>query len=868
MTEWGGYQLAALMDQNEAQTNRLVRRLARRREQARAVLLFERVWPVAWPPLGILGGFVCLALLGLPQLLPPALHATSLALTAIVALVLLWRGLRGLHAPDEVEADRRLERASGLRHRPLAVLDDAPAHSGDADPLGEALWRAHVARALEQIGRLRVGLPRPGLAARDRKALRGGLVVALLACVVAAGPDASQRLADSLTPRLTMGASAATTQVQAWITPPPYTNLAPVFLKPGSGQVSVPASSHLTVDVTGSDVHPTLVFGNSSQEFRRLDAASWQADRDLTEGGRLSIRRGRELASWDLDVVADRPPTVAWTEPPGPAERGRQQTRLPWGVSHEYGVVGLQAEIRLRDRGQAPPMLVAIPLPGGSQREAHGVSLQDLTAHPWAGLPVVAHLVARDAPGLTGTSAEAEFVLPMRPFRNPIARVLVAIRQALSLHPDDRQTAEGGIETVLEQTDKLGTDFGAVVGLAATAELLVHDESEGAVTEAQSRLWDLALHFEEGETERTARALEAARQAAQQALDRATQNPTEANRADLERKLQELQKAIEQHMQALLDQARREQSELPADLNAQRLTERDLQRLAEDAERAAREGRMDDAQRKMAELERMLDRLRNARVGQSPSERRNVEQRQKGRQQVGALQDLVSREGKLLDRSQMRAGQSQIDPLTGRPMPMPMPPGDGDAERRQDQAVQQALRRALGELMQQFGDLTGEIPEGLSDGDQAMHEAGQALGLGSDGAAGGAEQRAIEALQKGGQEMGQTLARQFGTGRGDQFGEDDGGDTGEIGLGDQQGDGTSRSGVQPGSRGHGDRRDPLGREMGEGSSGADEASDVKVPEQMERDRARVIQEELRRRGGERTRPEEELQYIDRLLRQF
>jgi hypothetical protein len=37
---------------------------------------------------------------------------------------------------------------------------------------------------------------------------------------------------------------------------------------------------------------------------------------------------------------------------------------------------------------------------------------------------------------------------------------------------------------------------------------------------------------------------------------------------------------------------------------------------------------------------------------------------------------------------------------------------------------------------------------------------------------------------------------------------------------------------------------------------------------MERQRTRAIQEELRRRGGERTRPQEELDYIDRLLKQF
>ena len=76
--------------------------------------------------------------------------------------------------------------------------------------------------------------------------------------------------------------------------------------------------------------------------------------------------------------------------------------------------------------------------------------------------------------------------------------------------------------------------------------------------------------------------------------------------------------------------------------------------------------------------------------------------------------------------------------------------------------MQQALRRALGELMQQFGDLTGQVPPSLGEADTAMREAGRQLGEGNDAGAGKSEQKAIEALQKGGREMGQAMAKQFG----------------------------------------------------------------------------------------------------------
>ena len=134
----------------------LLRRLAGRRTLARLALLFERVWPALWPPLGVAGVFLCAALLDLPRLLPPMLHLALLAATGVAIVVLLVRGWKGLAAPDDAAADRRLEVASGLRHRPLSVLTDRPAGH---DPAADPLWRAHVERAIRQVRRLRVGLP-------------------------------------------------------------------------------------------------------------------------------------------------------------------------------------------------------------------------------------------------------------------------------------------------------------------------------------------------------------------------------------------------------------------------------------------------------------------------------------------------------------------------------------------------------------------------------------------------------------------------------------------------------------------------------------------------------------------------------------
>ena len=275
---------------------------------------------------------------------------------------------------------------------------------------------------------------------------------------------------------------------------------------------------------------------------------------------------------------------------------------------------------------------------------------------------------------------------------------------------------------------------------------------------------------------------------------------------------------------------------------------------------------MDEAQRRVEELEQLLDQLRTARA--SPGEQQNQgsnQRRQRGRQQMGAVQDMVGRQGGLLDQSEGRSEQASRP----RAVPPPTSPADGEAQREADRRVQQALRRSLGELMQQFGDLTGEVPPSLTEADQAMREAAGQLAQGQDKAAGEAQQKAIAALQKGAREMGQSMARQFGQSQGGQDGDpEDGEGQGMMGMMMPDDRGEGRAGApQPGQprRANPEGRDPLGR-YNQGT--ATDSGDVTVPEERERQRTQAIQEELRRRGAEQERPRQELDYIDRLLRQF
>lgn len=870
--------------------------LARKRAVARGVLWFERLWPAVWPAAGALGGFAVLALLEVPALLPAWPRALFPAVALLVVGGLLTWRVRRLRAPGADAVDRRLERASGLAHRPLSGLSDRPAGATDE---GIRVWAVHQARLRAQVRRLRVGVPRPGLAARDRYALRGLLLVGLAAALVIAGTEAPGRIVAAVAPTWPAGPAAPGTVVQAWVTPPGYTGLPPVFLQPGVTPGPIPTGARLTVSVTGGTSEPSLVLDGSTAPFKPLDGSSWQAERELTAGGRLSVRRGAgELAGWPIAILPDRSPTIVFTEPPGVASSGGRatlQTRLAWRAEDDYGVTEVQAELLLAERRNAPPLVLTTPL-AGSPRVAKGAIVQDLTAHPWAGLPVVARMVARDAPGQRGMSEEQSFELPERQFIHPAAQAVIAIRKQLSRTPDERRGAKMALDAVADRPELYENALGVMLNLRAAGSLLQRGRDPDVVEEAQARLWALAVALEEGVAERTARALETARQAMRDAMDQAQQNPEDkAAQEALARRMEELREAIQKHIEALMQQARREGTELPFDPTQPQMNARDLEQMSRDMETSAREGRMDDAKQQMAELERLLEQLQNARPETGEQrDQRNAERRQRGQQQMDAVQDLVRREGGLLDRSQARAEQGQspqgrrpegaAPPLGGQAGQKPQP---GDP-RVQDERAQAAMRRALGELMQRFGDLTGQIPAPLGEADAAMRDAGQAMAQGRDAAAGAAQQRAIEALQKGGRAMGQQLARQFG--RGEQEGEGEGqdgqdmadGDQGQMGPGDNPGSNRDQlgQGQRPGeptnpNRRRSARRDPLGRPMPEDGNSREQAvngqegtGSVRVPDQMEQARTRELQEELRRRGADRTRPQPELDYIDRLLKAF
>src|ERR1700759_1587050 len=205
---------------------------------ARAILAMEKLLPLLWPAFGFIGFYLSLVLTGIFAFVPWPLQALLLAATTTAAALSLVDGFEDFAWPRAIDAARRLERDSGLQHRPVSEHGDRMV---GADPFAEELWRAHQARPLP--GRFRIAPPRTGLAERDPQGLRWYLLIALAVGLVLARGDTGARLISAFD----SGAGAAAT-IDAWVDPPPYTGVPLTSLRPGdTNTIMVPQGSVLNL---------------------------------------------------------------------------------------------------------------------------------------------------------------------------------------------------------------------------------------------------------------------------------------------------------------------------------------------------------------------------------------------------------------------------------------------------------------------------------------------------------------------------------------------------------------------------------------------------------------------------------------------
>jgi uncharacterized protein (TIGR02302 family) len=869
-------------------------------------LLGERIWEALLWPFLVIAAFLVVSLLELWGLLPPLAHRVLLGGFGL-ALVVSFLPLIRLSFPTRAEALRRLERTAGIKHRPASSYED---RLGTTPPKETAaLWAAHRERLSRLIDRLKPAWPAPRTDRKDPYAIRAALLLIVVAALLATGGNVLERLRAAFSPGLT--GAPALLRLDAWVAPPVYTGIAPIVLADGNEQVGAGAESFRALSVPERSeliVRTHAPQGESISLVTSRDGTAETKTIEPKKGGTTGlveftvalneamsadVRIGGETVSkWRFDMIKDEPPSINLMGTPTATPRGA--LRLVFHGEDDNGVASAEARFALgegEERNIAPlpaeasakveadpllePPVMPLQLPRANVKKVDGKATQDFTAHPWAGLKVRMTLIARDQAGQAGESMPYEFVLPERKFTKPLAKAVVEQRKKLVRDPSAPEDVAKALDALTLGEGKVIEDNTIYLALRNAYWRLRNDASRQSVATVVDQLWDTALKIEDGDLPEAERAVKAAQDALMQAL-KENSSPEE-----IKSLVDELRQALSRYLQALASQQQDKGNMSPqAQQDGDQLvSQQDLDKMLSNIQKLAQSGSKEMAERMLSELKDILDRLQTGSFSESP-------QQQRAGRMMKDLGDIVSNQQKLLDdtfaaRRQQNAGNEEGDQFEVSPPGQPMefgpgmsmaplfeempgesqqgsmkgsgesgsqgaPPGAGQLEMGQQPQGQRSGKHAkLGERQQELRDKLqslidrfrmegGDSPDEFKGAEEAMRGAREALGESDLDRATQQQSLALDRLRQGAQSMAEQMME----------------------------NGDAQAGQGPGNNG----RDPLGRP--DRSNRPDLGLSVKVPDEIDIQRAREVLDELRRRLGDPSRPGIELDYLERLIKPF
>jgi uncharacterized protein (TIGR02302 family) len=691
----------------------------------------------------------------------------------------------------------------------------------------------------------------------------------MVATFIAAGDERSLRTAAAFDWNGVL--SPANIRVDAWVTPPLYTGKPPIILSaankeaslPAAGPLPVPAGSTLLVRSSGGTLD--VVPGGGVTEVEPAEQAPKGTNERhfiISGDGTAHVRAPSGQAPWKFSAIPDRAPTIALAKDPERQARGSLQ--MSYKLEDDYGVTEAQAHFAARP-GDAPttstsatqrplfdPPQFALVLPNARTRNGVGQTVKDLSEDPYAGADVTLTLTAKDEAGNEGKSAPFNMRLPERLFTKPLARALVEQRRILALDANRNAEVFTALDALLIAPELFTPEAGQYLGLYNVTRQLEAARTDAALREVVASLWSLAVTIEDGDITDVDKALRAAQEELKQALERG------ASDEEIKKLTENLRAALDNFMRQLAEQLRNNPQALarPLDPNTRVMRQQDLNNMIERMERLSRSGDKEAARQLLEQMQQMLENLQMAQPGQSGDS--DMEQA------FNELQDMIRKQQQLRDKTYKQGQDSRRDRAHGK---------QGDPSMGDLQQDQEGLRDRLKKLQQELakrgmgqgqhgekgqqgekgeqgqqgqdGDQAedGDGEDGLGQADSAMGDASGRLGEGNADSAVDSQGKALDALRKGAQNLADSM---------------------QQGDGDGQGEGPgNRAGRQQSG---GNQSDPLGRPLHGRELGDDFT--VKIPGEIDVQRARRILEELRRRLGDSQRPQLELDYLERLLKDY
>ena len=839
-------------------------------------MVAERATRAFWPLWAVIMLAMALIMLGVQDFISPRGAMGVMAVFAAAALFALIYGARMFRRPQAADAVERLDNT--LPGHPITQLNDTQV-IGARDPASKAVWNAHLA---QMAARVRGAKPAPvdlRVASKDPYALRYVAALALLVALLFGSVSKVATVGDIATGQ-GGSALAAGPSWEGWIEPPAYTGKPSLYLNDlPAGDISVPKGARITVRLYGEVGALTLQETVSGTDSATTDAAAISQELTVTQNGALRIE-GAGGSEWTIAILPDTSPVVRID---GELTREAQGVmRQPFAASDDYGVVRGTAEFQLDmtemqrryglvvDPEPRAPIILDLPLPITGDRSDFSEELVDnLSEHPWVGLPMVLTLTVEDALGQTGQSEPMQMQLPGRRFFAPLARAVIEQRRDLLWSRDNGARVSQVLRAVTHRPEGFVRNNGAYlmlrVALTRLEAAVAFDMTTETRDEIAAALWEIALVFEDGSLADAKERLHRA----QERLAEAMKNG--ASKDEIAELMQELRDATKEYMQQLAEQQRQngDQQQQAQSGEQMEISQAELQALMDRIQELMEEGRMEEAAELMQRMNEMMENMQMAEGGEGG-------EKSPGEQSMEDLKDTLRNQQGLSDQA-FRDLQEQFNPNANRgesDQNRGESGGQGEGRSHEGQGGE-GQGESGGESGPKGGGQAGEGQEGLADRQQALRDelqrqrdglpgAGTAEGDAARDALDRAERamegaedalrgdrlaealdnqaEAMEALREGMRNLGEAIAKN-----------------------EQQQQSPGQQGEAQG-RDNANARDPLGRDnSGRGRVGTDDS--LLQGDDVYR-RGGGMLGGLRRRSGDKNRPDLELDYLERLLDRF
>lgn len=862
-------------------------KIARAIKRAHFILAWERLWPLLLPFLLVLALFFIISWFGIWVLLPDMVRLPFVFILVLACFAALFE-MRHFQWPDISEACHHVEKNSKIPHQLLAALDD-PLATSEEDKASYALWQLHKAQSFQAIQKLSVGLPAPRNDRRDPFAVR--FIFLLLFCVAFfyAGDQRSNYLIAAFSG---LQSTSLPPRIDAWISPPAYTNRPPIFLTKTEGQQSpnkmfeVPQGSTLFIRaghvIRAGLAADIMVYAAREKMGRKNRFAIPPLQSDKLSSKALTPQQepieysfvldqdividvehaGHIEYSWPLAIIIDKKPKIWLEKKPTVAVSGAFELR--YAIEDDYGVVKATADFKqdklfssvpmfpfLRRLEIPPRALVAPPnfvlnLPKAQPQHAVGRTLYDLTAHPWAGSIVTMTLVAHDEADQMGSSKPIKITLPQRQFSKPLAKALIEQRRILALDANARHHVASALDILMVEPARFIDDKSVYLGIYVVRNRIANAKNDDQLRAALNFLWTIALSIEDGILSEIKEELRSAQEKLRKALENG------ASSEDIRRLMADMRQILNGYLQELTRQASRENfstSFNKMDPHNQTIYQQDLQKMLDQIEELARIGAIETAQKLLFELQHMLENIKPA---HSKTTNSNNEQQRQMHNAFSQFADVIKQQQQLMDDT-FRATSSK-------PVSNPDFFSRNNAQRFIQESFQQTLKTGegkkqksdihpdkLNDLIQKQESLYQQLQEmieslqghnvfskGLDKAQQEMKSASQSLNENMMDDAIQNQGQALSAMRNAMREMARKMM----------------GEGGQAGI------------YSSGNL----NRDPLGRwrrQLGPELDGS-----IKVPDKIDIQRARKILQEIRNRLSEHDRLLFERDYLERLLQYF